>query len=138
MPARYSDCWPPRHRRAILSTPGWGGREKVGRVAHLGQERDMRTDTFDAKLALIRDCLSALPFGWIGVVAMMLVVAGAFALGQIAFFGLEFLTHWPLFLGGWFAGLVVLSAIWGTGIECFVWSRFAYAALSRQVAHFVV
>jgi hypothetical protein len=95
----------------------------------------MRTDTFDAKLALI---LSALPFGWIGVVAMMLVAAGAFALGQIAFFGLEFLTHWPLFLGGWFAGLVVLSAIWGTGIECFVWSRgLAYAAISRQVAHFV-
>ena len=100
----------------------------------------MRTDTFYAKLTLIRDFISALPFGWIGVVAMMLVAAGASALGQIAFYGLEFLTHWPLLLGGGFAVFVVLSAIWGTGIECFVWSAtmgLAYAVLSRQVAYIV-
>jgi hypothetical protein len=70
-----------------------------------------------SQLTAFMQGMSELPFGWIGIVAMMLVAAGAFALGQIAFVGLEFLTHWPLVLGGWFAGLSVLSAIWGAGMN---------------------
>jgi hypothetical protein len=82
-----------------------------------------------------------LPFGRSGIVFISLVAAGAFTFGRFGFIGLEFLTHWSLVLGGWSAGLTVLSAVWGAGIECVVWGmavgrplRIVPAGLSSEAA----
>jgi len=73
--------------------------------------------------------MSAVPFGGLGILVIAIVAMVAFTLGQFTFLGPHFLAYWPLVLGGWMAGLIVLSAVWGIGIECFIWS-----ALSSQSA----
>ena len=73
--------------------------------------------------------MSAVPFGGLGILVIAIVTMVAFTLGQFTFLGPHFLAYWPLVLGGWMAGLIVLSAVWGIGIECFIWS-----ALSSQSA----
>jgi hypothetical protein len=73
--------------------------------------------------------LANLPFGGIGILVIAAVAAVAFTLGQFTFLGLQFLVYWPLVLGGWMAVLIGLSAVWGIGIECFIW-----IALRRQSA----
>jgi hypothetical protein len=62
-----------------------------------------------------------LPFGMPGAFAVALMAAVAFTLGQFAVFGLEFLAYWRFVWGGWLAGLIAFSVVWGTGIEAFVW-----------------
>jgi hypothetical protein len=46
----------------------------------------------------------------------------AFTLGSFTFLGLQFLAYWPLVLGDGMAALIIFSAVWGAGIECFVWN----------------
>jgi hypothetical protein len=65
----------------------------------------------------------ALPPGGIGILVIAVVAMVAFTLGQFTFLGLRFLAHWPpLVLGGYMAALIAFSAVWGVGIECFIWS----------------
>jgi hypothetical protein len=66
--------------------------------------------------------MAALPFGGIGILFIAIVAMVAFTLGQFTFLGPHFLAYWSLVLGGWMAGLIVLFAVWGIGIECFIWS----------------
>lgn len=69
-----------------------------------------------------RGALSELPFGMVGTLFIAVVSVIAFALGQFSVFGFEFLPHWSLLIGGWLSTFIVLSGVWGTGIEYYVWS----------------
>jgi hypothetical protein len=62
-----------------------------------------------------------LPFGGIGILVIAIVAMVAFTLGSFTFLGLQFLAYWPLVLGDGMAALIVLSAVWGTAIECIIW-----------------
>lgn len=62
-----------------------------------------------------------LPLGFVGVGAMALVGGIAFTLGQFSVYGLQFLPYWHL-IAGWSAGLTILSAAFGTFLECLIWN----------------
>jgi hypothetical protein len=78
--------------------------------------------------------MAALPFGGIGILVIAIVAMVAFTLGQFTFLGPHFLAYWPLVLGGWMAGLIVLSAVWGIGIECFIWSALSLQSARSRAA----
>lgn len=61
------------------------------------------------------------PLGFVGLGAMAIVGGAAFTLGEFDFYGIEFLAHWHR-IGGWFAGLSVFAAAFGTIGECVVWN----------------
>src|ERR1700681_4011538 len=62
------------------------------------------------------------PGGVVGVLAIAVTALVTFTLGQFSFFGLEFLAHWQLSLGGSLPGFLLFSAVWGTGIQCIIWA----------------
>ena len=78
--------------------------------------------------------MSAVPFGGLGILVIAIVTMVAFTLGQFTFLGPHFLAYWPLVLGGWMAGLIVLSAVWGVGIECFIWSGLSLQSARSPAA----
>ena len=62
------------------------------------------------------------PLGFIGIGAMAIVGGAAYTLGELTFYGYEFLPYWPM-VGGWMVGMTVLAAAFGTFAECLIWNR---------------
>jgi hypothetical protein len=62
-----------------------------------------------------------LPFGPVGLGVMAVVGGAAYTLGEFAFYGFEFLPHWPM-IGGWMVGMTAFAAAFGTFLECIIWN----------------
>jgi hypothetical protein len=60
--------------------------------------------------------------GLAGLIAIAVTALVAFTLGQFWFFGFAFLAHWQLSLIGWLRGFLLLSMVWGTGLQWMIWT----------------